>query len=67
MASNPIRESLNSGKFFYMVELVATANSREALLMQTASELAQIPEIAAGSVTCDSRYRGRQPLSHRSG
>ena len=51
MATNPIREALKSGKFFYMVEMVASANAREAQLMETASAIAGVSEIAAGSIT----------------
>jgi methylenetetrahydrofolate reductase (NADPH) len=48
---NPVREALSSGRFCYMVELVASALSREAKLMHVASELAQIPNVVAGSIT----------------
>ena len=51
MATNPIRESLKSGKFFYMVEMVASGTAREAQVLQAASEIAMVPEITAGSVT----------------
>src|SRR5580700_8053273 len=48
---NPVREALSSGRFCYMVELVASALTREAKLMHVASELAQIPNVVAGSIT----------------
>jgi methylenetetrahydrofolate reductase (NADPH) len=50
-ALNPVREALTSGRFCYMVELVASALTREAKLMHVASELAQIPNVVAGSIT----------------
>jgi len=50
-AENPVREALTSGRFCYMVELVASALTREAKLMHVASELAQIPNVVAGSIT----------------
>src|SRR5271170_3032323 len=48
---NPVREALSSGRFCYMVELVASALTREAKLMHVASELAQVPNVVAGSIT----------------
>jgi methylenetetrahydrofolate reductase (NADPH) len=48
---NPVREALASGHFCYMVELVASGLTREAKLMHVASELAQIPNVVAGSIT----------------
>lgn len=51
MAINPIRDGLKDNKFLYMVEMVASGTAREALLLQSASEIALLPEIAAGSVT----------------
>jgi methylenetetrahydrofolate reductase (NADPH) len=50
-ALNPVREALTNGRFCYMVELVASALTREAKLMHVASELAQIPNVVAGSIT----------------
>jgi methylenetetrahydrofolate reductase (NADPH) len=50
-APNPIRETLASGKFSYMVELVASRLTREAKVFEAASKLAQIPEVVAASVT----------------
>ena len=51
MASNPVREAVGSGQFCYIVELVASRLTREARLFQVASQLAQIPEVVAGSIT----------------
>jgi methylenetetrahydrofolate reductase (NADPH) len=51
MGSNPVREALASGQFCYVVELVASRLTREARLFQVASQLAQIPEVVAGSIT----------------
>jgi methylenetetrahydrofolate reductase (NADPH) len=48
---NPVREALTEGRFCYMVELVASQLTREAKLMQAASQLAQVPGLVAGSVT----------------
>ncbi len=48
---NPLRESLISGKFCYVVELVASRLKREALLLDVASQLARVPGVAAGSIT----------------
>src|SRR6202012_2466849 len=48
---NPLRESLTSGKFCYVVELVATRLKREALLLDLASQLARVPGGVAGSIT----------------
>src|SRR6201993_2571568 len=48
---NPLRESLNSGKFCYVVELVASRLKREALLLDVASQLARVPGVVAGSIT----------------
>jgi methylenetetrahydrofolate reductase (NADPH) len=48
---NPIREALTKGEFCYLVEIAATRRSQEAQLLDVASQLAQIPEVAGGSVT----------------
>ena len=48
---NPLRDSLSSGKFCYVVELVASRLKREALLLEVASQLARVPGVVAGSVT----------------
>src|SRR5215469_5058281 len=50
-AFNPIREALAGKKFSYMVELVASRLTREAKVFETASRLAQVPEVVAASIT----------------
>ena len=49
--SNPLREALATGRFCYVVELVASALTREARLLEAASGLARMPAVVAGSVT----------------
>jgi len=51
MAANPLREQMTAGKFCYVVELVASRLTREARLLEAASQLAQVPGVAAGSIT----------------
>src|SRR5437588_214373 len=48
---NPVREAFASGRFCYVVELVASRLTREAKLLQVASQLAQVPGVVAGSIT----------------
>jgi methylenetetrahydrofolate reductase (NADPH) len=48
---NPIREALASKKFFYMVEIVASAKATEDSLGDIAASLAQVPGMVAGSIT----------------
>jgi methylenetetrahydrofolate reductase (NADPH) len=48
---NPLRESLQSGRFCHVVEIVASRISREARLLETASQLATTPGVVAGSIT----------------
>jgi methylenetetrahydrofolate reductase (NADPH) len=48
---NPLREALSSGRFCYVVELVASRLTREARLLEVASELARVPGVVAGSIT----------------
>jgi methylenetetrahydrofolate reductase (NADPH) len=48
---NPLRESLIAGRFCYVVELVASRLTREARLLEVASQLAQVPGVVAGSIT----------------
>ncbi|HYL61335.1 MAG TPA: methylenetetrahydrofolate reductase C-terminal domain-containing protein [Candidatus Methylomirabilis sp.] len=48
---NPLREALATGRFCYVVELVATRLTREAKLLDVASQLAQVPGLVAGSIT----------------
>jgi len=50
-AVNPLREALTSGKFCYVVELVASRLTREARLLEVASQLAMVPGVVAGSIT----------------
>jgi methylenetetrahydrofolate reductase (NADPH) len=56
--TNPLREALTTGRFCYMVEVVATRMSREAQLLEFASQLAQVPGVVAGSITS---YAGGAP------
>src|SRR6516165_2141177 len=51
MARNPLREALQSGRFCHVVEIVASAISREARLLEVASQLAVTPGVVAGSIT----------------
>jgi len=48
---NPLRNAITSGTFCYVVELVASRLTREAKLLQVASDLAQVPGVVAGSIT----------------
>ena len=48
---NSLREALATGRFCYVVELVASALTREARLLEVASGLARIPAVVAGSIT----------------
>jgi methylenetetrahydrofolate reductase (NADPH) len=48
---NPLREELTAGRFCYVVELVASRLTREARLLEVASELARVPGVVAGSIT----------------
>ena len=49
--TTPLREALAAGRFCYVVELVASALSREAQVLETASSLARLPQVVAGSIT----------------
>jgi len=49
--TNPLRDALATNRFCYVVELVASALTREARLLEAASGLARIPAVVAGSVT----------------
>jgi methylenetetrahydrofolate reductase (NADPH) len=53
----PLAERVKSGQFVYMTELVASGLKREAQVLEIASKLAMIPEIAGGSITS---YAGGQ-------
>jgi methylenetetrahydrofolate reductase (NADPH) len=48
---NLLRESLTGGRFCYVVELVASRLTREARLLEVASQLARVPGVVAGSIT----------------
>jgi methylenetetrahydrofolate reductase (NADPH) len=50
-AGNPLREALTAGRFCYVVELVASRLTREARLLEVASQLARVPGVVAGSIT----------------
>jgi methylenetetrahydrofolate reductase (NADPH) len=50
-AANPLREALETGRFCYVVELVASRLTREAKLLEVASQLATVPGVVAGSIT----------------
>jgi methylenetetrahydrofolate reductase (NADPH) len=50
-APNPLREAHASGKFCYMVELVASARTPEEKLFDAAEQLAAIPGVVAGGIT----------------
>ena len=49
--SQPLAAAIRSGRFCYVVELVASALKREAQVLEVASRLAALPSVAAGSVT----------------
>jgi methylenetetrahydrofolate reductase (NADPH) len=49
--ASPLRDALVTRRFCYVVELVASALTREARLLEAASGLARIPSVVAGSVT----------------
>jgi methylenetetrahydrofolate reductase (NADPH) len=62
-AGNPLRETLTAGKFCYVVELVASRLTREARLLEVASNLAQVPGVVAGSITSYAGgAMGRDPI-----
>jgi methylenetetrahydrofolate reductase (NADPH) len=48
---NPFRDALKAGRFCYVVELVASRLTREARLLEVASDLARVPGVVAGSIT----------------
>jgi methylenetetrahydrofolate reductase (NADH) len=50
-SANPLREHLSTGRFCYVVELVASRLTREARLLEVASQLARVPGVVAGSIT----------------
>ena len=51
MPRNPLRESLEAGRFCHVVEIVASRISREARLLHVAAQLAVTPGVVAGSIT----------------
>jgi methylenetetrahydrofolate reductase (NADPH) len=48
---NPLREALQANRFCYVVELVASRLTREARLLDVASQLARVSGVVAGSIT----------------
>lgn len=50
-SANSLRAAIASGRFSYMVEVVATASMTEERLFEIASGLAQIPEIVGAGIT----------------
>jgi methylenetetrahydrofolate reductase (NADPH) len=60
---NPLRDALKAGRFCYVVELVASRLTREARLLEVASELARVPGVVAGSITSYAGgAMGRDPI-----
>jgi methylenetetrahydrofolate reductase (NADPH) len=55
--SNALAERVQAGQFVYVTELVASGLKREAQVLEIASNLAMVPQIAAGSITS---YAGGQ-------
>ena len=55
MTSGPPRgalaEALAAGRFCYVVELVASALTRESRVLEVAARLARLPDVVAGSIT----------------
>jgi methylenetetrahydrofolate reductase (NADPH) len=50
-AEPPFADALRTGRFCYVVELVASALKREAQVLEVASRLAGVPDVVAGSIT----------------
>jgi methylenetetrahydrofolate reductase (NADPH) len=50
-AANSLQEALTAHRFCYVVELVASRLTREAKLLEVASQLAMVPGVVAGSIT----------------
>jgi len=50
-SANSLASALAGGRFAYVVELVASALTREARLLDVAARLARVPAVVAGSVT----------------
>ena len=62
-APNPLRESLASGRFCFVVELVASATTPEARVLEGAADLARVPGVVAGSVSSyGDGAMGRDPV-----
>jgi methylenetetrahydrofolate reductase (NADPH) len=62
-APNPLRDSLTSGRFCYVVELVASAMTSEARVLQAAAEFARVPGVVAGSISSYAGgAMGRDPI-----
>jgi methylenetetrahydrofolate reductase (NADPH) len=62
-APNPFRDALKAGRFCYVVELVASRLTREARLLEVASDLARVPGVVAGSITSYAGgAMGRDPI-----
>jgi methylenetetrahydrofolate reductase (NADPH) len=61
--TNGLAAALSAGRFCYVVELVASAMKREAQVLEIAAHLADMPDIAAGSVTSYAGGRfGQDPM-----
>ena len=50
-AANPLRDAITSGRFCYMVELVASASMTEEKLGEIAAGIAGIPEVVGVGIT----------------
>src|SRR6202522_3104666 len=50
-SANPLRDALGSGRFCYMVEMVASASMTEERLGEIAAGIAQIPEVVGAGIT----------------
>lgn len=48
---NPLAAALAEGRFCYVVELVASALTREWRVLEAAARLARVPQVVAGSIT----------------
>jgi methylenetetrahydrofolate reductase (NADPH) len=48
---NPLRDALTTGRFCFMVEMVASASMAESKLWEIAAGLAQIPEVVGAGIT----------------
>jgi methylenetetrahydrofolate reductase (NADPH) len=48
---NPLAAALAEGRFCYVVELVASALTREWRVLEVAARLARVPQVVAGSIT----------------